>query len=42
MDSLRERTDEWTEDMEERESVLVNETEDDEEEVEQMQKEAES
>ncbi len=42
MDSLRERTDEWTEDMDERESVLVNETEDDEEEVEQMQKEVES
>ena len=41
MDSLRERTEEWTEDIEERESVLVDEN-DAEEEIQQMQKETES
>ena len=42
MDSLRERTEEWTEDMEERESVLVEQPEVETEESEELQKEAES
>ena len=42
MDSLRERTEEWTEDIEERESVLVDESEIEVVESEELQKEAES
>ena len=42
MDSLRDRTEEWTEDIEERESVLVEESEIEVVESEELQKEAES
>ena len=42
MDSLRERAEEWTEDMEERESVLTEEPETEAEMPEELQKEAES
>ena len=41
MDSLRERTEEWTEDIEERESVIIEEPEVAEQ-SEELQKEAES
>ena len=41
MDSLRERTEEWTEDIEERESVITEEPEDAEQ-PEELRKEAES
>ena len=42
MDSLRERAEEWTEDIEDRESVLAKEPEAEAEVSEELQKEAES
>ena len=42
MDSLRERAEEWTEDIEDRESVLAKEPEAEAELSEELQKEAES
>ena len=42
IDSLRERTEDWTEDMEERESVMAEDQETESEQSEELQKEEES
>jgi len=42
IDSLRERTEDWTEDMEERESVMAEDQETESEQSEELQKEVES
>ncbi|MFL2493966.1 MAG: chromosome segregation protein SMC [Candidatus Thalassarchaeum sp.] len=42
IDSLRERTEDWTEDMEEKESVMVEDSETESEQSEELQKEVET